>query len=363
MKKEIIFWAPIGRNTPPERIGGAEAGCLKTMAIYADAGIKVLHINRPVSKGGIMQYVLGMFLSPIKLFFMLLLHRKAVVHIVGFYRRTIGIEKLLVSIAHNMGHKVIYEPRNGAMVQTYNDGDEKYRCRMKYLLTIPDVVLCQGLEYVDMIKSTFGINRSYYPNYIMDEFIIPNNLDRGETIKLIYFGRVVPEKNVDVVIKTAADLKQKGYRVDLNIVGGCSDQYKLMLDDIIEKDQVSDIVNFHGRRPFQYISDLLHHSHYYIFPSTESNEGHSNALTEAMGCGVVPIVSRAGFNVSICGCTDLVANDIQVKSYSSIIQKIEDSKQWKSYSNLCYARVVNNYTQSIVSKKLVEYVMPLFDRK
>ncbi len=360
MNKEIIFWAPIGKNTPSELIGGAEAGCLKTMAIYADAGIKVCHINRPVSKGGIVQYVFGMFSSPIKLLFMLMLHRKAVVHIVGFYRRTIGIEKLLVSIAHNMGHKVIYEPRNGAMVQTYNDGDEKYRCRMKYLLTIPDVVLCQGLEYIDMIKNTFGINRNYYPNYIMDKFIIPNNLERGDTIKLIYFGRVVPEKNVDVVIKTAALLKHKGFKVDLNIIGGCSEQYKATLDSIIEKEEVSDIVNFHGRRTFQYISDVLHQSHYYIFPSSESNEGHSNALTEAMGCGVVPIASRAGFNASICDSPDLIVDDVCPKSYAKVIQKIEDSKCWRFYSELCYSRVVNNYTQSIVSKKLIEYVMPLF---
>ena len=32
--KKIIFYAPLGKNTPPDKIGGAEAGCLKTKKIY-----------------------------------------------------------------------------------------------------------------------------------------------------------------------------------------------------------------------------------------------------------------------------------------------------------------------------------------
>lgn len=68
MKKRVIFYAPIGKGTPPERIGGAETGCLKTMSIYKDAEIAVLHINRPVSKGGLLRYIGGMLSCGIRLF-------------------------------------------------------------------------------------------------------------------------------------------------------------------------------------------------------------------------------------------------------------------------------------------------------
>lgn len=80
-----------------------------------------------------------------------------------------------------------------------------------------------------------------------------------------------------------------------------------------------------------------------------------------MGCGVVPIVSRAGFNESICGNSDLVADDLFPETYASIVENIEQAGKWKSYSSFCYNRVVNNYTQSIISKKLIEYVAPLFN--
>lgn len=361
MKKEIIFYAPIGKGTPPERIGGAEAGCLKTMAIYRDADIKPIHINRPVSRGGYVKYVIGMLWAPIYLILLCIKHPKAVVHIVGFYHKTIGQEKLMLQIGKILGHKVIYEPRNGSMVLSYHQGNNAYKKKLSYLLSKPDVVLCQGLEYVKFIKEQYGIERSYYPNYIMDEYIKPNNLDRGDIIRLIYFGRVVPEKNVDVVIKSAAQLKKLGLRISLDIIGGYNDEYKATLDNTVKAEGLEENITFFGRKPFPFIAEILRKSHYYIFPSAEANEGHSNSLTEAMGCGVVPIVSTAGFNVSICQNPNLVAKDLKPETYAQIINKIETGKLWSKYSESCYDRVLNNYTQSIVKKKLISYVMPLFD--
>lgn len=362
MQKQIIFYAPIGKGTPPERIGGAEAGCLKTMSIYKNAGIAVIHLDRPVSKGGIIRYLILMALVPIKLLFLLLFHPNAVVHVVGFYHRTITQEKLLVSMSKLLGHKVIYEPRNGSMVASYFASPEGYQRKMQYLLIKPDVVLCQGLEYVDMIKKEFGLDRSYYPNYIMDEFIKPNNLNRGNNLKLLYFGRIVAEKNVDVVIEAASILKSMGYNIRLDIIGGCKDDYRKVLDNVIKKENLQDYVIFHGRKPFAYIAEILRTTHYYIFPSAEANEGHSNSLTEAMGCGVVPIVSTAGFNVSICGQDELVANEITPEAFANIVDSIEKDGKWQEFSNKCYERVMNNYTQKIVSKKLISYVEPLFTR-
>lgn len=164
MTKNILFYAPIGKGTPPERIGGAEAGCLKTMTIYKEAGINIIHINRPVSKGGLLKYVAGMLLAPIKLFGLCILNPKSVVHIVGFYHRTVTQEKIMVALAKFLGHRVIFEPRNGSMVTSFKSGSDVYRKRLSYLVTKPDIVLCQGLEYITFIKETFGIERSYYPN-------------------------------------------------------------------------------------------------------------------------------------------------------------------------------------------------------
>ena len=79
-----------------------------------------------------------------------------------------------------------------------------------------------------------------------------------------------------------------------------------------------------------------------------------------MGCGVVPIVSTVGFNCSICGCDELVVNEIDAEDFANKIIGIENNNEWAKYSNLVYNRIKANFTQSIVSKKLIGYIDKLF---
>lgn len=359
-KDRIVFYAPLGKDTPPEKIGGAEAGCLKTKAIYEDAGLEVLVLDKPAMSKGKIRFLFEMFAIPFRLFCILLKTGKNVpVHIVGFYTKIAKFERLLMNISRFCGNKVIYELRNGSMITTYKEGSDSYRNTLKALLLEPDVVLCQGQEYVDFIKKNWGRERSFYPNYIMDDYIIPNNLNRPRPVRLVYFGRVTESKNIDVIIKTLAFLRSKSINATLDIIGGYSADYRARLDAVVSKSNVESYVSFHGRKPFAFIADILRSSHYFVFPSSEKQEGHSNSLTEAMGCGVVPIVSTAGFNVSICGNKDLVVDTLKPEDYAQRIISIENSNKWNEYSNFVYNRILNNFTQSIVSKNLIRVVETL----
>lgn len=359
--KTIIFYAPLGKDTPPDKIGGAEAGCLKTKAIYEGVGYDVKVIDKPAMSKGKLRFMIEMALVPLKLIcFILRFGKSSPVHIVGFYTKIAFYEKMLMDISHFMGSEVIYELRNGSMVHTYLEGTDRYRKTLKSLLLKPEVVLCQGKEYIDFIKDKWGIERQYYPNYIMDEFVRPNNLNRGSQRQIIYFGRVTESKNVDVIIETLGLLRAENVDAHLEVIGGYSEDYKLRLDDIVKKLKLEEYVTFYGRKSFDFIAERLRASHYFIFPSTEKQEGHSNSLTEAMGCGVVPIVSTAGFNVSICGNSDLVVDDIVAKCFADRILDIEKSGKWCDYSSFVYERIKNNYTQSIVGSKLIGYIEKLW---
>lgn len=361
MIKKIIFYAPLGKDTPPDKIGGAEAGCLKTKAIYERAGIVVIVIDKPALSRGKVRFLFEMALVPLKLFGILIREgRNTPVHIVGFYTKIVKFEWLLMTLAHFCGHKVVYELRNGSMVQTYTSGSETYRKYLKALLIKPEIVLCQGQEYIDFIYNEWGVKRSYYPNYIMDDFMMPNNVDRPHPVRLIYFGRVTESKNVDVTINILRYVREKGIDATLDIIGGCTDQYQGKLNKIIREGNVSDYVTFYGRKPFAFIAEKLRHSHYFVFPSSEIQEGHSNSLTEAMGCGVVPIVSTAGFNASICGNVNLVLNGINPVDYANIIVEIEHNNKWSYYSNFVYQRVKENYTERIVGDNLISTINQLY---
>ena len=67
--KNIIFYAPLRKNSPPEKIGGAETGCQKTKAIYEMAGYHVIVINKPVLVGSKLLYLIKMSYIPFKLFY------------------------------------------------------------------------------------------------------------------------------------------------------------------------------------------------------------------------------------------------------------------------------------------------------
>lgn len=359
--KSIIFYAPLGKDTPKDKIGGAEAGCLKTKRIYEDAGLNVIVLNKPAMSRGKLRFALEMLVTPLRLLRLCKKHGKGVpVHIVGFYTKLAGFERLLMKVAHFCGNKVVYEVRNGSMVLTYKEGTEKYRRTLKDLLLQPEVVLCQGKEYVDFIREQWGVERSFYPNYIMDEFVQLNNTNRPHPVRLVYFGRVTESKNVDVTIKALAEIREAGIDAVLDVIGGYNNDYKVVLESVASNSKVSEYVHFYGRRPFAFIAEKLSKSHYFMFPSTEKQEGHSNSLTEAMGCGVLPIVSTAGFNRSICGNDMFVVEQVESHFFAKKVIEIEESGSWAQLSDSAYNHILNNYTESIVGKNLIGFINPLY---
>ena len=94
-------------------------------------------------------------------------------------------------------------------------------------------------------------------------------------------------------------------------------------------------------------------SHFFVFPSAEKKEGHSNSLTEAMAFGVVPIASDAGFNSTVIGKQELIIHGFNAKEYADCIEQIWDSGNWRNYSQFIYSRVINNFTEEIVGGSIL----------
>lgn len=200
---------------------------------------------------------------------------------------------------------------------------------------------------------------------VLNRSLKPYVADRPfDIIRLIYFGRVSESKNVDVVIKVAGKLEKRGYNTLTTIIGGYTENYKVKLNHVIEKCELDeDKVQILGQQPFERICEELQKAHFFVFPSQEKMEGHSNSLTEAMTFGVVPVVSTAGFNASIVSNEDLVVSDINPKRYADVIEAIIKRNVWAEYSLNVYKRIKENYTEDIVKKAIVEAVSGLNDRR
>lgn len=355
MNKDIIFYAPLGKSLPPEKIGGMEQGCRKTIKILQDAGFHVISVEKPVKSRSVATYLIQILAAWMKLLHLLISHREAVLHVSGCYRGLVYVEWLFMTSAKFLKHKTVYEIRNGGMTREYERRGRMYKHVMLSLLKHSDIILCQGIDYIHFIKEKLGKSSLYYPNYIQDRFL--KGYPQREMIqcRLVYFGRITPAKNIDVMVDICRILHGRGLMATLDLIGGCSDSYKAELKDKIRKSGVSDnSIRFWGRKEFEDFSSYLQTCHFFLFPSNELREGHSNSLTEAMGCGIVPIVSDAGFNRQVVDDDKLVISEADnAVMYANVIFGIWTSGEWKPYSCKMYSRVAENFTESCVRETLL----------
>ncbi|MGV3600066.1 MAG: glycosyltransferase family 4 protein [Dyadobacter fermentans] len=365
--RTVLFYAPVGNLTKGFKNGGAEAGCRKTIEVLRKEGYNIVLLEKPTrssdSKMDGFKFIFTLASVYFRAIKLLSAHRDGVFHVAGFYLNQVYFEWLLIQTARIMKVKSIYEIRNGGMIEAYNQGSGTYQWFMKGILTGASTVLCQGYEYVLFLKSAFGKKGVYYPNYIMDDFVQDNSDDRqaDPVLRVVYFGRVVPDKNVEFIIAVCKQLASRNLDFSMDIIGGYEQAYHDFLQQQIKTHGLDpQRFVFHGRRDFHEIVPHLRKSHFFIFPSKEKREGHSNSLTEAMGCGVVPIVSTAGFNESIAGNRDFVVNDFDEALYAEKILKIWNTGNWKTRSDEVHRRVVDNYTESVVKTSLLGAYADLF---
>lgn len=138
-------------------------------------------------------------------------------------------------------------------------------------------------------------------------YLIPNGIGLPDTQRhvlntdglrrFVCLGRLDSEKNVDKMINAFAALPPEA-KARLTIVG--DGQCRRELETLAAKLQLGNCISFAGAVDdvFPYLWD----ADFYL--STSQSEGMSNALLEAMSCGVVPIIT----NVS--GATDIVQHEL-----------------------------------------------------
>jgi len=143
-----------------------------------------------------------------------------------------------------------------------------------------------------------GWNRLFFvpENGIPEKDIVEDRrYDDMPPVKVCFLGRLVPYKNCNIVIRSAAALiKEK--KIQLDVVGDGWDRPNL---EALTRDLgLEKRVTFHGRTPHRQAMEILARSHIMAFPSIKEFGG--GVVMEAMARGVVPIVVRYG------GPSDLV---------------------------------------------------------
>lgn len=108
-------------------------------------------------------------------------------------------------------------------------------------------------------------------------------------LKLVFYSRLDPEKNVELLIQAVSKLRKEGRETILDIYGGSAvPAYKQFLDNTIHSLGVKEYVNFRGEIPNNKKIEIFNQSHIYIF-NTCTNEGYPRTLWEGFAAGIPTI--------------------------------------------------------------------------
>ncbi len=149
---------------------------------------------------------------------------------------------------------------------------------------------------VDCVKSVVVNENRFREADIVDISDIRKSV-QSEPLKLLFVGRLSPEKRVSDLISALQSLQG----VSLNIVG--DGPQKAQLVELVQKNNLSDKISFLGRKAWgsELFSEMKKH-HVLVLPS--ENEGLPLVIAEAMGCGLTVIASDVG------GIPEIVKNEV-----------------------------------------------------
>lgn len=348
--KKIVLFGPLGNNIPKERIGGAEKGCRRSICLLEENNFDVIAIEKPTMFYGIKRFVTGYYHCIIKLIGELRKKDESVFYLIGFYDKQIYLEAFMIFLAHLFKRKIVYEPKNGGLVKLYNSSSAMYKKASDYIFRNSNVIFCQGMEYVRFLEKSGYVNQIYLPNYISNEnqrYYLEND-EQSRRFDIIYVGRLTKDKNVELVIDAFEEIVRCKKDARLVLIGGAEDTYKRKLMEKLGNCGILKSTVITGVLQFKDISKYLMSAKYFVFPSNNKSEGHSNALTEAMYFGVVPIASDIGFNRDVIGNDELIVEKYNASDYASKILAIEEDRHWLQLSTCVRKRVLNEFTENAV---------------
>jgi glycosyltransferase involved in cell wall biosynthesis len=359
----ILFWGPLGRRGQTT-IGGGESGNRRTIDMISNNGIKVIEIPKPYppkcKKFSFPLYFLLLLISITRFAFYCFKTdpRIDVAHVSAFYSHLVYFELLMMIFAKINRIPFVYEIRGGAMLAVYRDRSSIYRFVFDSVLRGSSAVFSQGRTYMDFIRKKSGKDPVFYPNYVDVnhlDYEMAFTRERSEQVGIIYFGRLDPEKGLEVMIRTCKELSNVGFNYRLHIIGDGPLLFKKQIIHLGESFGIQDRISFYPPMSFIELKKILLKMHFFLFPTSTRMEGHSNALTEAMAFGVVPICSDAGFNKSVIGpCGRILVADAEPSDYAEAIRYLWENGEWGKLSRQCKERIVSKFSSDIIIPRIIK---------
>lgn len=147
----------------------------------------------------------------------------------------------------------------------------------------------QGLK--DLFETAYpDLCAEAITNGINTDFWVPLQKEYTENLRIATVARLIPRKGIDTLIQACGILHTKHIPFTCHIIGEGPEQGRL--EKLAESLNIEDLVQFHGRMEQTRIAALLPLQDVFVLPSHA--EGMSNAVLEAMACGLPLVLTGTG---------------------------------------------------------------------
>ncbi|MBS1921534.1 MAG: glycosyltransferase family 4 protein [Bacteroidetes bacterium] len=202
-------------------------------------------------------------------------HRKYFVFLIGKYL----FKKKIIYHVHGGGFKDFYEKNN------------PFTKRMvRFFFRKADLVICVSNSWIEYFRMNFKTKKIMVLPNMVDFPEIHKNIREPETITFLFLGLVCESKGIFDLIRVIGEKKDKYSGKIKLLIGGNGETDKL--NDLINKYQIGDIVEFLGWVSKVKKTDVLNTADVYILPSYA--EGSPISILEAMTYGMAIISTKVG---------------------------------------------------------------------
>ncbi|MEY8119483.1 glycosyltransferase family 4 protein [Falsihalocynthiibacter sp. BN13B15] len=347
-----ILCGPIAPKKGVSR-GGYETANRRTISLLEAAGCHVDAYAYPDTLGkGFLPRAISYFLNFLALR-KKLIQRQAKgnaipFHITPLFKQFILPEFLLIRRAKRLGMRIVLDLRAGNKASDRARFGKTYRKLFDGCIKLADEVSVEGREYIPLIRSIApDIEVTYLPNFVDGENIAEKPPTRSsEVCRLVYVGTVSEAKGVPDLINVADHLVQIGLPVQLDIIGRPTKSFRKEFERNC-KDRP--YVMGHGAQSFEYVRTFLDQSHFFVFLTKWPGEGHSNALTEAMARGCVPVATQHGFNQStISDCGIIIKDRVETVEIASQIAQLWSTPSFDVLAEASINRIRTQFGEDTV---------------
>lgn len=217
---------------------------------------------------------------------------------------------------------------------------EHARLKLDYKILAP--VFRRIWENADaLVACSTGLkNRAlkFLPTVLIN--VIPNGIDlnlyapaenhrKDDTLKLLTVGRLSVTKRVEMLIEAVRILHKSGCKIHLTVVGGGGLLHHLK--HIVTARKLNNIIELTGRIDAEKMPQLYRSSD--VFVSATMQEGMSNAMLEAMACGLPIITTPCEGVEELIADNGTLVNPPNAKAMADAVKMLADDR--RLYDSMC----------------------------